>query len=408
MDSSHPHVGKWCRETLWVVEDSPEAALFLGTDRVLEHANSSARSLACLVAGGPAEPEQLLAVIPGSAWAALDTDDGSWRGRLATMPIPLFCALRRVEGDPDRIIVTMYEDTSTHGHYDLQHRHQALDNAFRQLASAQEQLLHSEKMASIGQLAAGVAHEINNPIGYVHSNLGALDEYLDTLMALLEGYDRVIAENVPQAGRDELAALRDRLDIDYIVKDMPHLLTESSEGIERVIRIVQDLKELSHTNRSDSMEPSDLVAGLESTLNIVWNELKYKVRLEKHLAPLPLVECNLPEINQVFMNLLINAGQAIEHQGVLTLGAGVEGKDVWISITDSGTGIPEDVLPRILDPFFTTKAVGKGTGLGLAIANRIIGKHHGRLQISSQVGVGSTFRIVLPMVQPPPATIAVA
>ena len=148
------------------------------------------------------------------------------------------------------------------------------------------------------------------------------------------------------------------------------------------------------------MRPSDLLKGLESTLNIVWNDLKYKVRVEKHYGELPPVECHLSEINQVFMNLLINAGQAIEDRGTILLATGVDGDEAWVSVADSGCGIPEDVQARIFDPFYTTKPIGRGTGLGLAIAYRIVAKHHGRIELSSRPGAGSTFRVVLPVRQP--------
>ena len=148
------------------------------------------------------------------------------------------------------------------------------------------------------------------------------------------------------------------------------------------------------------MRPSDLRKGLESTLNIVWNDLKYKAKIDKHYDEVPLVECYLSEINQVFMNLLINAGQAIDDRGLITLAMGVEGDEVWVSVADDGVGIPEEALQRIFDPFYTTKPIGRGTGLGLAIVYRIVAKHHGRIDVHSRPGAGSTFRVVLPIAQP--------
>jgi signal transduction histidine kinase len=255
-------------------------------------------------------------------------------------------------------------------------------------------------MASIGQLAAGVAHEINNPIGYVHSNIGTLREYMGSLFAMLETYSSALAAPDPLIYREDVRSQREKLDIDFILGDLPQLLDESREGIERVTRIVQDLKEFSHVGRNETMRPSDLVKGLESTLNIVWNDLKYKVKLEKIYGPMPLVECLPSEINQVFMNLLINAGQAIAERGTITLACGTENGEAWVSVADSGCGIPEDALGRIFDPFFTTKPIGRGTGLGLAICYRIVEKHHGRIEVQSAVGQGTTFRVVLPISQP--------
>ena len=277
-----------------------------------------------------------------------------------------------------------------------------LRETHRRLASAQALLLQSEKMASIGLLAAGVAHEINNPIGYVHSNIGRLQEYVGALLAMIECHDTALQSDDPAAWREQVRAKREWLDIDFIIRDLPMLLSESREGIERVTKIVQDLKDFSRSSGSDeAMRTSDLHKGLESTINIVWNDLKYKVHLEKHYGHLPLVECHPSEINQVLMTLLINAGQAIEERGSIVIASGSENDEAWISIGDTGCGIAPEVLPRIFDPFFTTKPIGRGTGLGLAIAYSIARKHHGRIEVSSKVGVGTTFRLVLPIVQPP-------
>lgn len=270
----------------------------------------------------------------------------------------------------------------------------------QRLASTQEQLLQSEKMASIGQLAAGVAHEINNPIGYVGSNLGTLQDYASTLLGLLEKYHEALFSDDPASCRASLLHARKQMDVDYIVGDLPNLLRESREGIERVTKIVQDLKDFSRVGRDQTMQPADLLQGLDSTLNIVWNDLKYKVRLEKHYSPLPPVECLASEINQVFMNLLLNAGQAIEQHGCIELACGSAGDDVWISVTDDGCGIPPEALSHLFDPFFTTKPIGTGTGLGLAISYGIVAKHHGRIDVSSRVGQGSTFTVILPVRQP--------
>jgi signal transduction histidine kinase len=283
---------------------------------------------------------------------------------------------------------------------ELQSRHDELQTTYERLAGTQEQLLQSEKMASIGQLAAGVAHEINNPVGYVHSNLGTLQEYVDSLLALLDAYASALQEESQAGKREALQAMRSRLDIDFIIGDVPQLLAESREGIERVTKIVQDLKDFSRIGPDEPMRPSDIQKGLESTLNIVWNDLKYKVRVEKYYGRLPLVECHASEINQVLMNLLINAGQAIHERGTLVLATGADDGEVWISISDSGCGIPDEVLQRIFDPFYTTKPIGRGTGLGLAICYSIIAKHHGRIEVSSRLGIGSTFRVVLPVSQP--------
>ncbi|CAD0338104.1 MULTISPECIES: ATP-binding protein [Xanthomonas] len=287
---------------------------------------------------------------------------------------------------------------------ELQQRHAELRQAYLRLNGAQDKLLQSEKMASIGQLAAGVAHEINNPIGYVHSNLGSLQEYLRSLFTLIEAYERALQAPDPKALIPEIDEIRNRADIDFISRDLPQLMAESREGIERVTRIVRDLKDFSYSDRSESWKMVDLHAGLESTINIIWNELKYKVTLERNYAELPLVECLPSELNQVYMNMLLNAGQAIVERGTIIVTTGRESTDgteqVWIQFQDTGAGIAPDLMQRIFDPFFTTKPVGSGTGLGLSISYGIINKHHGRIDVESTPGQGASFRIVLPVRQP--------
>lgn len=349
--------------------------------------------------------------IPEGAW---DTAclDGRWSGEVAVDQPAMVLEIRlfaEVGGRGQRF--AMFWDVSARllREAELQRRHDELETTYRRLAGTQEQLLQSEKMASIGQLAAGVAHEINNPVGYIHSNLGTLQEYVGSLLALLDRYDSALNDSDPGSNREQLQQMRERLDIDFITGDVPKLLEESREGIERVTKIVQDLKDFSRVGRDDPMQPADIEKGLESTLNIVWNDLKYKVRIEKYYTPLPPVECHVSEINQVLMNLLINAGQAIHERGVIVLATGSDDGEVWISISDSGCGIPDDVLQRIFDPFYTTKPIGHGTGLGLAVCYSIVTKHHGRIEVSSRLGVGTTFRVVLPISQPSgPTTLSAA
>jgi signal transduction histidine kinase len=283
---------------------------------------------------------------------------------------------------------------------ELERRNGQLRQTLASLAGTQEQLLQSEKMASIGQLAAGVAHEINNPIGYVHSNLGSLQEYLHSLFQLIEMYERALRAPDPKAMQPEIEDMRARCDIEFITQDLPQLMAESREGIERVTQIVRNLKEFSYTDRDHAWKSSDVHAGLESTINIVWNELKYKVKLERRYGKLPLVQCRLSELNQVFMNILLNASHAIKERGQITITTGVLDENVWIEIEDTGEGIPEDIQQNIFDPFFTTKPVGSGTGLGLSISYGIVNKHHGRIEVRSVPGEGSCFRITLPIRQP--------
>lgn len=283
----------------------------------------------------------------------------------------------------------------------LQDRHIELEQAYTRLKETQTQLLQSEKMASIGQLAAGVAHEINNPIGYVHSNLGTLQVYMRGLLNLLNAYDR-LGQAIPENLRPLLVPVEEikvQVDYDFLQQDLPQLLVESREGIERVKKIVLDLRDFSHAGQleNDEWMVADVHRGLESTLNIVWNELKYKAEVRKDFGPIPPIECMPSQLNQVFLNLLVNAGQAIADQGVITVATSRGEDEICISISDDGHGIPPAQLARIFDPFFTTKPVGKGTGLGLALSYGIVQKHHGRFEVDSEVGKGTSFRIFLPL-----------
>jgi len=284
---------------------------------------------------------------------------------------------------------------------ELQREHQELQALVQKLESFQNQLLQSEKMASIGLLAAGVAHEINNPIAYVYSNMGTLERYLEELFRLVEMY-RAQEDNMTCLG-DELEKIRAfsaQMDYDYVKDDTLSLLSESREGLNRVKKIILDLKDFSRVGQEDTWELADLHAGLDSTLNVVWNELKYKCEVKKEYGELPLVNCLPQQLNQVFMNLLVNAAQAIEERGVITLRSGHRDGAVWIEVQDTGKGIDQDNLNKIFDPFFTTKPVGKGTGLGLSVSFSIIEKHHGRIEVESTVGKGTTFRVWLPVEQP--------
>ena len=346
--------------------------------------------------------QPMLGLIPDGTWETA-CRDGRWIGEVR-LDDPLRVLEIKLHSDAGagRLRYASFVDVTARSarEDELQRRHDELTSTYERLAGTQEQLLQSEKMASIGQLAAGVAHEINNPVGYIHSNLGTLQEYVGSLLTLVEAYGVALQDDDPIAARESLQSMRARLDIDFITGDLPQLLAESREGIERVTKIVQALKDFSRIGPNEPMRPSDIQKGLESTLNIVWNDLKYKVRVEKYYGELPLVECHASEINQVLMNLLINAGQAIHERGTLTLATGADDGEVWISISDSGCGIPDELLQKIFDPFYTTKAIGRGTGLGLAICYSIIDKHHGRIEVSSRLGIGSTFRIVLPVTQP--------
>ena len=262
------------------------------------------------------------------------------------------------------------------------------------------QLLQSEKMASIGQLAAGVAHEINNPIGYVNSNLGSLETYLKQLFHMIAIYQQAEPAISDAAVLARIETGKESADLSFLSEDVFALLSESREGISRVAKIVQDLKDFSHVGSPDEWSWADLHAGLDSTINIVNNEIKYKAHLVKEYGSLPMIECLPSQLNQVFMNILVNGAHAIESQGTITVRSGMQGADeAWIEISDTGKGISPENLTRIFDPFFTTKPVGKGTGLGLALSYGIVQKHQGRIDVQSVPGRGTTFRITLPVRQ---------
>ncbi len=271
------------------------------------------------------------------------------------------------------------------------------------LEEAHNQLLQSEKMASIGQLAAGVAHELNNPIGFVHSNLGTLDTYLRDIFEIADAYEAAEAamgDSCPAL--DHIRALKEHKDYSFLRQDIDQLMAESKDGLQRVRKIVQDLKDFSRVGDTH-WQWTDIHQGLESTLNIVWNELKYKSAVTKHYAQdLPQIYCLPSQLNQVFMNLLVNAAHAIEpvegKLGEITITTRRLSEDaIQIEFRDTGKGIPEENLKRIFEPFFTTKPVGKGTGLGLSITWGIIGRHQGHIDVQSTVGVGTTFTITLPV-----------
>lgn len=279
----------------------------------------------------------------------------------------------------------------------LQHEKEEQRILIKKLEEAHNQLLQSEKLASIGQLAAGVAHEINNPIGFVNSNLGTLKAYVDNLLQIIDVYEsgqHLFADNT-----DFLQRIREankKADLEYLREDIGKLISESMDGTARVRRIVQDLRDFSRVDSAE-WEWADLHAGLESTLNVVWNEIKYKADVVREFGDIPRVECRPAQLNQVFMNMLVNAVQAIPERGTITLRSGCSTDQVWISISDSGKGIPPELMTKIFDPFFTTKPVGKGTGLGLSVSYGIVDKHGGHIDVQSTPGQGTTFTIWLPI-----------
>lgn len=279
---------------------------------------------------------------------------------------------------------------------DLRKKVFELQNTNRELKDTQTRLVHSAKMVSLGQLVAGVAHELNNPIGFIYSNMTHMREYSEKLIKLIN-----IAEKNPQ----KLAEAKEEFDFDYIVQDLPKLISSCEDGARRTKDIVLGLRNFSRLEEA-KLNEIDVVKSLETTLDLLQGEIKGRIQLFKNYEPVPNIFGYASQINQVFMNILSNAVQSIEGQGQIWISTlpikdlrYKEGK-VQISIQDSGKGMSQEVMEKIFDPFFTTKGVGQGTGLGLSISYGIIENHGGEIQVRSEEGVGTEFIIILP-VRPP-------
>lgn len=274
------------------------------------------------------------------------------------------------------------------------------------LQEMQAQLLQNDKMASIGQLSAGIAHEINNPMGFINSNLGTLEKYVDKFDRYIATLEAAVEQSASPQQQQELTELRKTLKLEYVLKDIRQLLAESEEGAERVMKIVKDLKTFARSD-TEQLGSADLNQCIDSTLTIIWNQIKYVAELVKEYGELPKVTCNVQQINQVLLNLLVNAAHAVEDKGeeelgTVTIRTWADDRNAFVAISDTGCGIAEEIRSRIFDPFFTTKEVGKGTGLGLSISHEIIKKHGGELTMASELGTGTTFTISLPLNPPEP------
>jgi signal transduction histidine kinase len=272
----------------------------------------------------------------------------------------------------------------------------------QKLDDVSSRLHQSEKLASLGQLAAGVAHEINNPIGYVSSNLSTLQKYLAIYDKTIDQLkDAAASPPSPTAstGSNALATMTTKHNA--IRLDVQDLLRETHEGITRVKNIINDLKDFARSNAVQHFILADLHQGLRSTLNIVGSEVKARATIQLALGDLPEIECVPSQINQVFLNMVVNAAQAMPpgHQGQITIRSGTEGNLVWVEFEDNGAGMDAATIDRIFDPFFTTKDVGTGTGLGLSVSLGIVQRHHGQILVNSTPGVGTRFRIELPIRQ---------
>jgi len=267
-----------------------------------------------------------------------------------------------------------------------------------------QRVVEQEKMASLGQLSAGLAHEINNPVGFIRSNLTTLKEYAADIRKLLTKYREALASvGESEEGRlgqlaGEIRDLESEVGADFLVEDLERVVEESSEGAERLRRIVVDLRTFAHADRAEK-ELVDVNEVIDKTLNIVWNEIKYKAEVKKDYGTLPRVEAYSNQLGQVFMNLLVNAAQAIEKKGKITIRTRARNNEVEIAISDTGSGISSQYLAHIFTPFFTTKPVGEGSGLGLSVVWGILERHKGRIDVKSKPGQGTTFTVYLPVTQ---------
>ncbi|MDD2500865.1 MAG: ATP-binding protein [Geobacter sp.] len=294
----------------------------------------------------------------------------------------------------DRILDrTRHLETAT---AELEQRRSELDRAHLELQSRQSMILHQDKMASIGLLAAGVAHDINNPIGFVTNNLEELQIYLTRLQTFIEEQQSIIQASAPPEELRKLHEDWNQLGIDYILDDFGALIAESLEGTNRVSDIVKNLRSFSRVD-DFAFKLADVNTCLESAIRITHHELRHKAVIHRKFGTIPKLHCQAQQLNQVFMNLLVNAAHALDKRGEVTVSTWSDTKNISISVADTGCGIPEELQQRIFEPFFTTKEINKGTGLGLSIVADIIRQHHGTISVQSQLGQGTTFTIKLPI-----------
>lgn len=286
----------------------------------------------------------------------------------------------------------------------LRQSKESLESAHSQLKENQSQLLQAEKMASLGQLAAGVAHEINNPMGFIVSNVNTLSEYVNTLNSVLAGYQEFAASvryGQPRQVSSPILTKVDELvrasDLEYVLKDSRQLILETQDGVCRVRDIVRNLRDFAEPD-AEVPESVHVNECLEAALKVVWNDPKVKCTVERRFAEVPSLTCFRGQLNQVFLNLLNNAVRAIKEMGVITLRTEFDGEWVTVSVSDTGVGIAPENIPKLFTPFFTTRPVGQGMGLGLSVAYGIVKKHGGDIRVESKEGVGTCFSVRLPVI----------
>ncbi len=285
------------------------------------------------------------------------------------------------------------------GNIELQEKNLQIEEAFAQLKATQVQLIHAEKMAGLGQLTAGVAHEINNPLNFISGSLPPLKRDIEGMMAVVHAYTTVYPNDDHHAVAAQFRAIEElkrTVEFDHLVPEIQALMLSMENGVQRIIEIVRGLRIFSRLDE-DILKKVDIHDGLDSTLVILRSQYNHRITIIKEYGKLPQIECYPGQLNQVFMNLLVNAIQAIEEEGTISIRTSIEDTHATIQIADTGSGIPEDIKRRLFEPFFTTKEVGKGTGLGLSIVYGIMKRHNGHITVESTVGKGTTFTITLPI-----------
>lgn len=285
---------------------------------------------------------------------------------------------------------------------ELYEANETLKATNEELTEQKNQLVQQEKLASIGLLAAGVAHEINNPVGFVKSNLQTLEHYTESYTAVLNAY-RALTLAIKNEKPDEIDALLSSLedlltatDLDHIAKDGVDCIKESLSGVERIEEIIVNLSDFARAEGDDRVQ-CDINELLENTIKLVWNEIKYKCEIERDFGDLPMLWGRPGQLRQVFVNIIVNAAQAIETKGVLQLRTRADEDNVLVDIIDDGPGMDEETLNKLFDPFYTTKDVGSGTGLGLYVSHGIVTNHLGTLSAKNNDADGACFTVTLPI-----------
>lgn len=386
-------------EAVLLLEALPLSIVVVRADGAVAYANASAQRLAAVVHDDPELGLVRLTAAPPACTHADQCHDDGCEDSLAC----------EGQGSAPLLVVRQWRWCGTSGLRSVTIRPAHTGEQptpARGSASADapsRDMLRTDKLATVGQLAAGMAHEINNPICYVQSNLGSFRDYTNKLFGLLDLEDHLLHD--PQLGGDERRRLLDarKQAIDYanIRQDLPALLEESSEGVERIRHIVQSLRDFSRNNPDEPFQLYDVSRALDSAVDIVRNLGGRSHNCSTDYAPVPLIECSPTELNQLFMNILVNASQAIDAGGHIEVRLRpTDAAHIQVVISDDGCGMDEHVLSHVFEPFFTTKPAGTGTGLGMPISYGIVKKHRGEITVKSTPGHGTTFTITLPVKRP--------